>query len=74
MLRSDLRGFEAHSTPFTIGDLDPAKTFVHVLDDTSLDIVLGTLDTIADLTHYLRKKEELARVLVPSGQNRDRAL
>ena len=61
MLRSDLRGFEAHSTPFTIGDLDPAKTFVHVLDDTSLAIVLGTLDTIADLTNYLRKKEELFR-------------
>src|SRR5512146_3000057 len=31
--------------PFVIGDLDPSQGFVHVLDDTSLDIVLSTLDT-----------------------------
>ena len=32
-----------------------------MFDDTALDIVLGTLDTVADFTAYLRKKEALLR-------------
>ena len=47
--------------PFEIGDLDPGKTFVHVLTDTSLDIVLKTVDTISDFTSYLTKKREFLR-------------
>jgi hypothetical protein len=47
--------------PFTIGQVDSSKGFVHVLDDTSLDIVLGTLDTINDFVDYLTKKETLIR-------------
>lgn len=43
--------------PFTIGQIDPAKGFVHVLDDTSLEIVMRTLDTITDFVAYLSKKE-----------------
>jgi hypothetical protein len=43
--------------PFTIGQVDPAKGFVHVFDDTSLEIVMGTLDTITDFVQYLTKKE-----------------
>ena len=43
--------------PFELGDLDPSKEFVHVLTDTSLDIVLRTVDTISDFTSYLEKKE-----------------
>jgi hypothetical protein len=46
---------------FTIGDLDPSKTFVHVLDDATLDILLQTLDTISDFVNYLTKKEKLMR-------------
>lgn len=46
-------------SPFTIGQIDPSKGFVHVLDDTSLDIVMDTLDTITDFVAYLTKKEEL---------------
>jgi len=42
--------------PFTIGDLDTDKGYVHVLDDTSLDIVLSTLDTITDFVEYLTKR------------------
>ena len=42
---------------FTIGQIDPAKGFVHVFDDTSLEIVMGTLDTITDFVQYLTKKE-----------------
>ena len=47
--------------PFTIGDLDPDKGYVHVLDDTTLDIVLSTLDTITDFVEYLTKKETFVR-------------
>jgi hypothetical protein len=47
--------------PFAIGDINPSKTFVHVLDDTSLSIVLSTLDTISDFVSYLIKKEQLIR-------------
>src|SRR5712692_1816620 len=43
--------------PFTIGQLDPLKGYVHVFDDTSLDIVMSTLDTVADFGAYLTKKE-----------------
>ena len=46
---------------FTVGDLNPEKGYVHVLDDTSLEIVLGSLDTITDFVEYLTKKEALMR-------------
>jgi hypothetical protein len=44
--------------PFAVGSLEPAKGFVHVLDDATLDIILNTLDTCPDLTQYLLRKEE----------------
>jgi len=46
---------------FAIGDIDPAKTFVHVLTDGSLERVLGARDTITDFVSYIRKKELLVR-------------
>jgi SEC-C motif len=61
MIRSDLRGAAAHTEPFTIGDIDPARSFVHVLDDTTLHVLMNELDTIADFVAYLDKKEELVR-------------
>ena len=61
MFDNGIQGFENHKNPFVIGDLDRAKTFIHVLDDTSLDILMRTLDTITDLTNYLKKREILAR-------------
>ena len=45
--------------PFSIGQIDPQRGFVHVFDDITLDIVLRTLDTISDFIAYLTKKEEL---------------
>ncbi len=48
-------------TPFSIGDVNPGRSYVHVLDDATLNIVLGELDTITDLTTYLTKKEHLIR-------------
>lgn len=44
--------------PFAIGQIDTKKGFVHVFDDSILDIVMRTLDTISDFTQYLTKKEE----------------
>jgi hypothetical protein len=44
-------------SPFHIGQVDPSRGFVHVLDDTSLDVVLQTLDTITDFVNYLTRKE-----------------
>src|SRR5712692_6710692 len=49
---------DAHlKMPFTIGQINPDKGYVHVFDDTTLDIVMRTLDTISDFTAYLTKKE-----------------
>jgi hypothetical protein len=44
--------------PFAVGQVNPQKGFVHILDDTTLDILLRTLDTITDFVSYLIKKEK----------------
>ena len=54
MLESTLEGI---GEPFTVGRIDPSQGFIHVLDDTSLGVVLRTLDTISDFVAYLAKKE-----------------
>ena len=63
MIDSSLHG-EAHSNenlanfrPFTIGNITPDNGYVHVLDDTTLDIILEMLDTTRDFVEYLGKKE-----------------
>ena len=61
MIQNNLKGLSAHRVPFSVGDLDAGKSFVHVLDDATLDIIMRTLDTISDFTAYLRKKELLVR-------------
>ena len=47
--------------PFAVGDLNPSGSYVHVMDDTTLDIVLGELDTVVDFTDYLTKKAAFLR-------------
>lgn len=47
--------------PFSIGDIDPSGSFVHVINDASLDIVMNELDTIRDFTDYLEKKAAFIR-------------
>lgn len=42
---------------FNIGQINPQKGYVHVFDDASLDVVMKTLDTVADFISYLTKKE-----------------
>jgi hypothetical protein len=50
-----------HYRPFGIGDVSPGGSFIHVLDEATLDIVMRELDTISDLTAYLTKKEMFIR-------------
>ncbi len=45
--------------PFMLGRLDHVPGFVHVMDDFTLDTILESLDTVADLADYFEKKEEL---------------
>ena len=47
--------------PFTIGDVDPKGSFIHVVNDVTMDIVLKELDTITDLTEYLDRKVTFIR-------------
>ncbi|MBP6859073.1 MAG: hypothetical protein KBC69_00405 [Candidatus Magasanikbacteria bacterium] len=42
--------------PFTIGDVNSAGTFIHVLNDITLDIIMRELDTVIDFTDYLEQK------------------
>ena len=70
MVNSGLSDDEARRTPFTIGDIDRTRTFVHVLDDTTMDIVLSTLDTATDFLRYLQQKESFlrSRVVLAAGE------
>lgn len=52
---------DMESEEFLISDLDQGRTFVHVLDDVTLDIVLNNLTTVSDFVSYLSKKEKLFR-------------
>ena len=61
IITNNLRGLSEQKELFTIGDLDPQKTFIHVLDDTTLNIIMNTLDTVSDFVHYIYKKEKLFR-------------
>ncbi|WP_437512369.1 hypothetical protein [Sorangium sp. So ce1099] len=57
--------------PLSVGWVVPDKPYVHVLDDVSLDVILRELDTVADFTKYLRKKEEFiasGRLLIAPGE------
>ena len=47
--------------PFCVGDVDPAGSFVHVVNETSLEVMMRELDTIRDFTDYLEKKALFVR-------------
>jgi len=64
--------FKDGGKPFAIGQVDPDRGYVHVLDDTSLDVLLKTLDTITDFVSYLQKKESFicsGRLIVAAGED-----
>ncbi|RAR65435.1 SEC-C motif-containing protein [Pantoea ananatis] len=46
---------------FCVGDLYPSKTFIHVLDETSLTLLLTELNTATEFIEYLRAKEKAVR-------------
>ena len=47
--------------PFVVGDVDPAKHFVHVFDDESFHLVVKELGTLGDLLRYLDCRERAIR-------------
>lgn len=47
--------------PFCIGDVDPSGSFVHVVNESSVDVMMQELDTIRDFTDYLEKKARFVR-------------
>lgn len=58
MINTVLEGKADHlKMPFTIGWPAGRDRFVHVLDELTLDVLLGELDTIADLVAYFSEKE-----------------
>jgi len=71
MIATNLVGDDHFDHPFTVGQVNPDRGFVHVFDDTTLDIVMRTLDTITDFTAYLTKKERFLtgdRVIRAAGE------
>lgn len=71
MLDSSIVGNAHLGRPFTIGHINPEKGYVHVFDDTTLHVVMSTLDTISDFTAYLTKKERFltgSRVVLAAGE------
>ena len=63
-VRAEISGEQhcsADALPFVVGDVDPRGSFVHVMDDVTLDIVLRELDTVLDFTDYLTKKAAFIR-------------
>lgn len=56
---------------FTIGKVNESKDYIHVFDDTTLDILLDKLDTISDFVAYLEKKEQFLTgktTIISSGE------
>ncbi len=47
--------------PFSVGDPNPGKSFVHVFDRTSLDALFTEFDTVADLVEYLSHRAAVIR-------------
>lgn len=48
-----------HYRPFSVGVVDTAKGYVHVVDGETLEVLLTELDTVADFIAYLVTKEAL---------------
>jgi len=71
MLDNRVVGDAHFDMPFMVGQVNPTKGYIHVFDDTALDIVMRTLDTITDFTAYLTKKEQFLTgniIVVAAGE------
>ena len=47
--------------PFTIGDVQPDGTFIHVFTEPALALLASELDTVTDFTRYLMRRERIMR-------------
>jgi hypothetical protein len=56
-LKPSLVGRSHYDLPFTIGQLDPTRGYVHVLDEFTFDVLMSEVDTASDFVEYLSKKE-----------------
>jgi SEC-C motif len=65
IVTNQIAGEKISKKPFTTGDLDGTRSFVHVFDDASLPVTLQALDTISDFVGYLVAKESLLRSSTP---------
>ncbi len=61
MINTQIHSITEHKMPFYVGDLDETKTYIHVFDDTTLNIIMNKLDTISDFVAYLTRKEQRFR-------------
>lgn len=48
-------------SPFTVGDVEPSDSFIHILNEATLGILMKELDTITDFVDYLEHKAVFAR-------------
>jgi len=66
-----LNAHQCLENPFCVGDVYPEKTFVHILDETALKLLLTELNTANDFISYLNEKEKVVRqkkLLVSAGE------
>lgn len=61
MFVAQCREEQMRATPFCIGDFDPQKTFVHVFDEESFNLLITELDAGPDFIDYLRVRERAVR-------------
>lgn len=47
------------TTPFVVGLPDPSKSFVHIFDEVSIELIMEELDTAVDFLDYLKAREML---------------
>ncbi len=61
LIDSSSSGAGAHCQPFTIGDLESNRTFVHVFDEETITLLMQARDTVSDFVAYLDKRKDLLR-------------
>ena len=58
-INTSVRGDKHFKAPFTIGQHDVSKGFVHVFDEVTVELLLKELDTAADFIAYINERERV---------------
>ncbi|NBK99630.1 MAG: hypothetical protein EOM50_16765 [Erysipelotrichia bacterium] len=58
-INSNVKDNEHYDNPFCVGHINSQKGYIHILNETSLEILMRELNTVNDFIEYLTKKEEL---------------